>query len=247
MIIRSPGALFNDTYAFYQSNLKLLVSITLISGVLQALVSYLTPTEGNPVSGVIPLVVLLIAFAAAVFVGVIATAALVLAIKEPGQYQSPVDALKAARTFFFPMIWAGFLSGIVIIGGFLLFIIPGIIFMIWYGFVYYTLILEKKRGWEALKASKAYVVGNWWPVFGRVMALIAVILALTLIIEFFLSMLMLGKPISSAVSALIASLYSPFVLTYMYLVYEDLKAGPQEVLVATPEDVPPTTPIEAIV
>jgi len=48
------------------------------------------------------------------------------------------------------------------VGGFLLLIIPGIIFFIWFGFAPYVCIIEGIGSTSALKRSKQLVKGNWW-------------------------------------------------------------------------------------
>jgi len=67
-----------------------------------------------------------------------------------------------------PTIYTSLLSALIIIGGSLLFIVPGIIFSIWYAFVFYSIIFENKKGIEALRASKTLVVGRWFAILWRI-------------------------------------------------------------------------------
>lgn len=66
-----------------------------------------------------------------------------------------------------PVIWTSILVALIVLGGTILLIIPGIIFSIWYSFTFYTVIFEDKRGFNALSSSKALVVGRWWRIFWR--------------------------------------------------------------------------------
>ncbi len=240
MTIRSTGALFNTAFAFYKAHWKLLVGITLIPGVLQAIVSYLAPAEGQVAPAFVPGALLLVAVIITVAVSIISAAALVLAAADPSRYQSPVDAIKAGSRFFLPMLWVMVLTALALMGGFILFIIPGLIFAVWFAFSYFTLILEGKRGAEAMKASKAYVEGHWWQVAGRIGAVALVMIALSIILDFLLAMLMPTQALHKAASALISSLFSPFMLVYMYSMYQDLKAVPSiEIPKAATIDLPP--------
>jgi len=55
---------------------------------------------------------------------------------------------------------------LVIIGGFILLIVPGIIIAVLLSFSGTAFMLEDKRGPSALSRSKQLVRGNWWYVLG---------------------------------------------------------------------------------
>jgi hypothetical protein len=59
------------------------------------------------------------------------------------------------------------LVGIVVSFGFILLIIPGIIFGTWYAFSLFILINEKTGILESMRRSKALVKGRFWMVLGR--------------------------------------------------------------------------------
>ena len=46
-------------------------------------------------------------------------------------------------------------------GGFVFFIVPGVIFSIWLSFSVLILIVENEKGTNALVRSKEYVKGRW--------------------------------------------------------------------------------------
>lgn len=72
-------------------------------------------------------------------------------------------ALAIAPRFFVVSI----LIGIVVGFGFILLIIPGIIFGTWFSFSLFILINENTGILESMRKSKALVKGNFWKVFGR--------------------------------------------------------------------------------
>lgn len=76
--------------------------------------------------------------------------------------------LKKSRTFIIPAIGLTLLVGLIVLGGFILLVIPGILFSIWFVFTLQARLLDQKKGLSALSWSKSLVSGNWWGVFGRI-------------------------------------------------------------------------------
>ena len=59
----------------------------------------------------------------------------------------------------------GFIYGaLVLLGSFV--IVPGVYFGIAWGLYIYCIAFEEKKGWDALRSSKALVQGKWWRTFG---------------------------------------------------------------------------------
>jgi hypothetical protein len=87
-----------------------------------------------------------------------------------------------------PTIYTSLLTGLVIFGGTVLFIVPGIIFSVWYVFSTYAVILDNKKGGVALKFSKSLVIGRWWRMVWRIVVpsllfgLIAYVIILAIIL-----------------------------------------------------------------
>jgi hypothetical protein len=67
--------------------------------------------------------------------------------------------------------------------GSVLFVIPGIIFFVWYNFASYAIILDNKTWASAFAASKSLVVGRWWRIAWRILAVIAVYTIISIIIQ----------------------------------------------------------------
>lgn len=101
-------------------------------------------------------------------IGIIAAMAIALFIKAKID-QKKIDykqALLKAVKKWPHAIGTSLLTGIFLIGLFLLIIIPGIIFYVYWIFIVEVVILEKKYFWNAMKHSKSVVKGRWWSVFG---------------------------------------------------------------------------------
>lgn len=118
--------------------------------------------------------------------------------------------------------WVSILTGFIVLGGFLLFVIPGIVFSLWFSFGIYILINEDIKGLSALLKSKEYVKGRWWGVLLRFIFLGLIYLA------FYIIIIMLNafklKTISNIISILGYLIFTPVVMIYMYKIYENLKS-----------------------
>ncbi len=79
-------------------------------------------------------------------------------------------ALTDSSHLIWPALWASALAGLAILGGTILFIVPGIIFTVWLAFVFYAAALDDQRGRQALTTSKALTVGRWWAIAWRLTA-----------------------------------------------------------------------------
>jgi len=58
-------------------------------------------------------------------------------------------------------------SGLIIFGGFILFIVPGIIFAVWYNFAMYEALFQNTDLEQSLRHSHNISRGRFWPVAGR--------------------------------------------------------------------------------
>ncbi|MBT6691594.1 hypothetical protein HOB10_04655 [Candidatus Parcubacteria bacterium] len=79
-----------------------------------------------------------------------------------------IDFQKAFEKSFsrwWPVVWTNIVAGVFLLGLFLLLVVPGIIFSVYWIFIIYIAILFDKTGKEALDRSKAIVKGRWWTTF----------------------------------------------------------------------------------
>jgi hypothetical protein len=118
------------------------------------------------------------------------------------------EALEKGWERFLAFAWLYFLSGFIVLGGYLLFFIPGVIFSVWFIFAQFVVAGGQARGMDALLASRESVRGYWFDVFAR------------LIIIWLFSVVIGWVPIVGAILSLLAI---PFTMIYTWLVYEDLR------------------------
>ena len=141
------------------------------------------------------------------------TALFVLVVKEE---LGIIEAFQAGWDYLWPMAWVLTLASGILISGFALGILPGILFAVWFTFGMYVLLEEVRRGMEALLASREYVRGHWWNIFGKVLAL-WLLSAVVGLIPF--------------VGQIFSLLFAPFFLLFLLSLYRDLKTVKGEAVV----------------
>lgn len=135
--------------------------------------------------------------------------ALIYAVKEENTKIGLKNLLISVKDKIASYYWIVFLRGIVVLAGLILFVIPGIIFSIWFCLSQYSFVFDGMKGKKALSRSKELVRGYWWPVFGRILLLVIIAVLISSI---------------SKIGFLINFLFTmPFGIVYMYVIYEDLK------------------------
>lgn len=134
-----------------------------------------------------------------------------------------------------PVILTTIIASLIIFGGTILFIIPGIIFFVWYTFSFYTVIFEEKSALKALQASKSLVVGRWWAILLRWLVPIIFICLIILILNWFTGAiigLILTKGflwksvISGIIQSIINTFAAPITLTALLILYLNVKNNP---------------------
>jgi hypothetical protein len=137
------------------------------------------------------------------------------------------ESYKKGLKILGPYIWVYFLSTIIIVGGFLLFIVPGILFSIWFSLAIFILIFEGRKGFDTLFRSKHLVGGKFWGVLVRFLVLSLIIgLGLFLIfalIFFGIENRQIESQINKVIGYFIQLLVLPFFLIYTFLIYNNLK------------------------
>ena len=82
----------------------------------------------------------------------------ILAKKVPDPNTVPWVSLSILGSF----AWVGLLQVLTVFGGILLLVVPGLIFLVWFGFSSQALLLDGKRGLDALTASRQIAHGRFF-------------------------------------------------------------------------------------
>jgi hypothetical protein len=130
------------------------------------------------------------------------------------------ESLRFGLSRFWSILLVGVLTGLAVLGGFLLFIVPGFIFLtrFWVGVP--ALVIEDRRGREALKRSWNLVKGRSWPVFGT----IVVVGIGTSLLSGLLTQLFGDSAVAQAIGGAIASIITtPYLALVSVLIYLDAR------------------------
>ena len=221
-----PVTLLNQSIERYRQLFDKIVGIFAIPFIAWVLVQVLSLT---PLGVLLKPLWLLLAFIASL----LAQLTFFILMTQPRE-SSPSEAWARTPALILPFIWILILSALITVGGFALFIIPGIILSIWLSQSMYTMIAEDKRGLTALATSWERVSGHWWGVLWRMMVVAFVAIIVSLLVS-----LIVTSVGNSFLPSFVLNLFQFFVLTpivgiYSYLLYADLRRLKSEVDVTTP-------------
>lgn len=109
----------------------------------------------------------LLLYAVGIFLQPVGTIAIAKVVKQylDGEKPEPMKAIADAFSHMPAIIITGIIYGVLVVLGCIV-IVPGIYFGIAWGLYYYCICFEDKKGWDALRGSKALVQGKWWRTFG---------------------------------------------------------------------------------
>jgi hypothetical protein len=144
--------------------------------------------------------------------------ALIYAAKER---VSAIEAFSKTSKKIISNVWISFLVTFITLGGSLLFLVPGIIFSVWFLFSQMVLVFEGERGMNALLKSKEYVKNNFLAVLWRYFFIFAISLLISFIPRLIFSVIkILGFFIVDFLLALFLIILTTI---YLVLVYSYLK------------------------
>lgn len=194
--------ILKKSYALYRANMKLFLLYTLFlilpllakeiyqSVLMVKFFPELTPFFANPnelfqasvpISAFILPGLILMAISLLTFFGVCMLIRVIANAYEGNTSNSLVSNLSSTTKIFIPAAIVSALSFVLITLGLFIFVIPGILFSIWFFFSTYSAVLDEKKGVAALKYSKSLVNNRWWDVFWIVFATTVVVVICSMI------------------------------------------------------------------
>lgn len=108
-------------------------------------------------------------------------------------------------------LFTGLLTAVFLIGPFLLFIIPGIILIVYWSFIVHNTVVYQRTGYQMIRHSHQIVKGRWWKLFGYYMLLWVIVMIINLIItspQFFIEAENLGLNLLFGLTANIVAAFS---------------------------------------
>jgi hypothetical protein len=175
--------------------------------------------------------------------GVLLTSSIILILPKKEEKISFSNALSEGSNIFLKMLGFSIVTMIFLLFLFLLLIIPGVIFLVYWSIAIYVLVFEKKKIIESLRISKERVKGNWWTVFLYMIVIILIyfgisigvgivtlpisliLLSLKASIQNNLILIVILDSIVNLISGFLNSLMSAFSLIFYYCLYLELSKG----------------------
>lgn len=214
--LRKIVELFADSWQVFRRRILVLIGINLLgillvgigSLLLSSGIGNLTDLLGNNLlTGA--LTVLLVTAAGSLAVTWLAGATICAVVDESLSIREALGlGLQKALTF----LWLFSLLGLVIGGGTLAVVIPGLIFSTLFLFAQYIVVDEPTRGMEALLKSREYVRGFFWPVLGRI-----------LLVSLFIGLCSALLGLVPIIGPLAGMLLWPFSIIAYHEIYRDLR------------------------
>jgi hypothetical protein len=214
MHLDAIGELFSKSWSLYVKRFKSLILIYLLPLALIILGEALDARQTVSALFVGSILMFL-----AIILSVAAAIALITTIDKGTDF---IASYQAGFKSFWAWIWIAILAELAIIGGFVMFIIPGIILSVQLAFAIYVLVLEDKHGMQALVQSREYIKGYWWAYFGRALLLCLVICAL-MFVAYLPFALLLGKAAALIVYGIILLCVVPFAMCYTYEIFDNFR------------------------
>jgi len=156
----------------------------------------------------------------AIIAGLFSQVALLLAIKSPEKKIK--ELLLEAKPLIGKFFGTSLLTGITIMFLFLLLIVPGIIFSVYYCLVSYVFIYEGRINSDAMSRSKILVKGHWWPIAWRLLGLGIIFIVVSIILN------QIDKSAFGSDSAVFSNitqlLFTPLSAIFLTKLYHELKS-----------------------
>ncbi|KKP59612.1 MAG: hypothetical protein UR53_C0001G0112 [Candidatus Magasanikbacteria bacterium GW2011_GWC2_34_16] len=236
------SAVLSRSFEIYQKNwrqISVYLGLMLAANVIFMIASYLGVVievrlgAGNILNDT----VLLILYVANLVFSLWVSLGLMTAIKKwhRGEPEATFkENLNATIGYLWPAIYTGALVLLIVLCGSLLFIIPGIIFGLWYTFTFYAIIFENKKGVAALKASKELVAGRTTTILGYAIVIGLAFGLISLVLNWILVMItsvfsfseLSTTMVDNAISFIVGLLIAPLSLSAMITLYFSAKENP---------------------
>lgn len=231
MLIKTKE-LITKSWQLYTKNFKLLMQIIFWLLIPTSLLSILPTFKLGLIS--IPINVFLVLTYIILSLWISIVLIIVLRQLEAGQKIDLKSIYRESYAKILSYLWVNILVGIVVLFGFLLLIVPGILFAVWFSMAIYVLIFEGVRGTKALSQSKALVANYFWAVLWRWIApsfVYGMIVLVVIYIPNYLIGLFVGFPLvteappwwSNLISNIVLLIAMPLFSAIGVLLYNSLK------------------------
>lgn len=180
---------------------------------------------------------LLLAFFALYFTAYIAQFLLLKDLSQKVNFNNLKEWIFKVKPLFWTFLGVSIIFGLFSVAGFILLIVPGVIFMVYYCFAIYFVIFENSKIEGSFGLSRELVKGYWWAVFGRFFVGLLLVYVFYWIVGSLITLAswLLGhydgvvidqnssNLLYSALSIFIGLVVGPLTVLYTYNIYKSLK------------------------
>ncbi|HYC34220.1 MAG TPA: hypothetical protein VEC13_00645 [Candidatus Paceibacterota bacterium] len=198
----SFGSLYKSSWQFFKANFKSIFIffflIGVIPAVLQILFQAISGLALTNINSAALAIILFVVFGLAGFAVNVATQVIYFgAIKkfddlEGGVREGVFTSYGKILKYTLPVVWVMLISTALFMGGVIALIVPAILFAISSAFIGATVVLEGKRGVDAIVQSFWYVNGRRGAVFGRSLLMLLVVVGYGLLAFIVLASIAIG-------------------------------------------------------
>lgn len=213
------GRLFSEAWEHLTSGLKTYVTLSALVAVTGIFVGLTAPDSSSHAS---PGTLYYLAMILNIVAGIFAGSSLLMAIGDRAA-SSWKHYLKMAKNVALKYLSIEILRGVIVIVGLVLFIVPGLIAMVMFMFADWIAILEGKTVFEGMGESRNLSRGLRWQLFIR-MILLLVSMVPFMLVSGLLRPLFPAVFGSLIIDPIIILIVLPWALSYMYIIYSDVKA-----------------------
>ena len=216
------SGVLSEAWQMYKAFARHLLAIAFIIYLAAAVIAALLGLAGGTVGAVLGSLVQIVA-------AFLLQATLVKAVQDVRDGRADMsigDTVRAAVPFLGPVALASILAGIAITIGLLLVIVPGLYLITIWAVIVPVIVLERSGALASFGRSRRIVRGNGWHVFGTLVLVYIIMLAVGIILGLIFSALphSLANGLSSIISG---TLIAPFLALVVTLVYYRLAGDAQ--------------------
>ncbi|MCU0652635.1 MAG: hypothetical protein MUD10_00035 [Candidatus Pacebacteria bacterium] len=220
-----PGffQLLNETFALYGQKWKsftilvlamygffIVALFVLLAAIFAVRFIYEASSAAAVIVGIMAAVVGIVAY---VYVTIWFAVAMIIILRDNKESIGFAETLKRALPYIGQYFLVNIVAGLIELLGFILLIIPGIIFSVWYMSARYLVVTNGEKGMTAITKSRELARGQFWKIF--VLALLGSIALI--ILQFAVSMV----PFFG--SLIVGLVLAPLALIYSYQIFDHLR------------------------
>lgn len=138
-----------------------------------------------------------------------------------------IPSIKTGFRYVLPLFLASLLVGLIVMGGYFLFIIPGLLFSVFFYFVTYEVVTNNTSVLGGMRRSMGIVSENFWAVFGRILLWLVITLAISFLPNILISQLNSDalSGVWSFASAILNVLVGWYGFSYSLTLYKQAEAA----------------------